>query len=501
MASLHSTLNDAGEPGPPHVVRFRWKPELDGQRRAGRETFRRIDTARRWLRDFEEAKETGGWPGVREFVLAWRARGADPDDELEEPTLAEFMEDWLRRDAVPNLATNTIESYLPAYNNHIRALPVDPQVPQGSLFGGLPLSEFAEPHIHNEFRASLALTGRSKSNQQAAKKVLSSALSWGVESRAYRRWLPTNGAKLVTGRRRRSTRARATAGADVRLPRSRVFNTFDYELVRAQLLARTDQRTWEPHRDAALLDLQFGCGCRPEEARGARWWQLLSPTDDAPGVLRVREVIAAGQIDAGKTIGSLRDAILPGVIAERLRAWRTLAGRHGLPTGPQDFIIPGRAPRRGNRDPGGHMTQSQEKRWGGKYLRPACRAVAQADPARAYLADATPYAGRRGHISSRLAAGESVPAVAENCGTSRKTITAHYHEDLGDEFERPYPPFEEQLTRAREELNQIRVPRPAATEILHCEAGDHDWERPKRPGTKPRSCPEHHAARRRAHAP
>src|SRR5512133_3454732 len=299
MASLHSTLNDAGEPGPPHVVRFRWKPELDGRRRAGRETFRRIDTARRWLRDFEEAKATGGWPGVREFVRAWRARGGDPDDELEEPTLAEFMEDWLRRDEMPNLATNTIESYLPAYNNHIRARPVDPRVPRGSVFGGLPLSEFAEPHIHNEFRASLALTGRSKSNQEAAKKVLSSALSWGVESRAYRRWLPTNGAKLVTGRRRRSNRARADTRADVRLPRSRVFNAFDYELVRAELLARTDQRTWEPHRDAALLDLQFGCGCRPEEARGARWWQVLWPTDKSPGVLRVREVVAAGQIEDG----------------------------------------------------------------------------------------------------------------------------------------------------------------------------------------------------------
>jgi hypothetical protein len=85
------------------------------------------------------------------------------------------------------------------------------------------------------------------------------------------------------------------------------------------------------------------------------------------------------------------------------------------------------------------MTQSQEKRWGGKYLRPACKAVAQADTTRAYLADATPYAGRRGHISSRLAAGESIPAVAESCGTSRKTITAHCREDLGDDFERPYP--------------------------------------------------------------
>ena len=148
-------------------------------------------------------------------------------------------------------------------------------------------------------------------------------------------------------------------------------------------------------------------------------------------MLRVREVVAAGQIDDGKTIGSPRDAILPGVIAERLREWREIAATHGLPTGPQDFIVPGRAPRHGRKHPGGHMTQSQEKRWGGKYVRPACKAAAESDTARDYLADATPYAGRRGHISSRLAAGESVPAVAESCGTSRKTITAHYHEDLG----------------------------------------------------------------------
>ena len=36
-----------------------------------------------------------------------------------------------------------------------------------------------------------------------------------------------------------------------------------------------------------------------------------------------------------------------------------------------------------------------------------------------------------------------------------------------------------------------------ATEMLRCEAGDHDWERPKRPGTKPRSCPEHRRTRAR----
>jgi hypothetical protein len=98
------------------------------------------------------------------------------------------------------------------------------------VFGELPLWEVAEPHIHNEYRESLLLTGRSKSNKDAAKKVLSSALSWGVESRAYQRWLPTNGARLVTGRRRRSNRVRGAMSADVCLPRSRCDEDVDREL-------------------------------------------------------------------------------------------------------------------------------------------------------------------------------------------------------------------------------------------------------------------------------
>jgi hypothetical protein len=118
------------------------------------------------VRQFDEAREAAGWPGVREFVLAWRARDADPDQEPEEPTLGEFIQDWFRRDAVPNLATITIAAYLPAYNNHIRALPVDAREPDGPTFGELPLSEFAEPHVHHEFRESLRVTGRSKSNQR-----------------------------------------------------------------------------------------------------------------------------------------------------------------------------------------------------------------------------------------------------------------------------------------------------------------------------------------------
>jgi integrase len=362
-------------------------------------------------------------------------------------------------------------------------LPVDPRHPDGRTFGELPLSQFAEPYIHHDFRESLRAGGRSKPTQDAARKVLSSALSWGAESRAYRGWLPANGAKLTTTRRRRSNRT-AARPAVVRPARSRVLNAFDYELVRAELLARTDQRTWEPGRDAALLDLVFGCGLRPEEARGTRWWQVLWPGGSACGVLRVRDVIAAGEVAEGKTVGSLRDARLPLSVAARLCEWRDVGLSHGLPVRAEDFVIPGVAP-------GGHMTASQEKRWSGRYLKPAFGAVAAVDPARAYLIHATAYAARRGHISSRLAAGESAPAVADDCGTSRKTIIGHYHEDLGDEFDRPYPPFEEQLGRAQASAARAWRPRAPAVETRRCEAGDHDWERPRAPGRKPRSCPEH----------
>lgn len=167
--------------------------------------------------------------------------------------------------------------------------------------------------------------------------------------------------------------------------------------------------------------------------------------------MRVRRVVVSGRlIPATKTKHSIRDAPLPAPIAERLREWREIAAAAGLPTGANDFIIPGEAPYISKRQPGGHFTESQERRWGDKFLRGACRAVAAAHAERGYLVEATQYAGRRGYISSRLAAGDSVPAVADDCGTSRKTITGHYHEDLGDEFPRPYPPFAEQLVQARD---------------------------------------------------
>ena len=91
------------------------------------------------------------------------------------------MADWLRRDIVGRAAQKTQELYLATYNNHIRALPADRAKPDGPVFGELPLSEFAKPYGYADFRDALRADRPVQAHQDVAKKVLSSALSWGVQ--------------------------------------------------------------------------------------------------------------------------------------------------------------------------------------------------------------------------------------------------------------------------------------------------------------------------------
>lgn len=488
MASIKSTPRPDGTDGPPHVVRYRWKPDGDGTLKAGRFTFQRIDSAENWVRGFDTAREQGGWSGVKEYVLAWQARDA-PDEDEPEPTLAEFMFAFFSEEALPNLEPATFTIYLGQWNNHARAVPLNPkdESDDPKTFGGQPLSAYAEPYLVKDLRSVLARTGRNKPTIDSTLKMLSSALSWGTENRRFRRWLPANGCKLITKRNRRRDRSNQAPDSDV-LPRSRAFSAIDFELVRRELLARTIQRTYEHERDAAYLSLQYGCGVRPEEDRGFLWRHVLWSADGAPGILRVHQAIAYGQLSGVKTV--VRDAILPRPIEDDLRRWKAVAEAHGIPTGPNDYIIPGSAR-------GGHMSLNQEKKWGGKYLAPALKAVAAAHPERAYLGDATPYSARRGHISSRLAAGEPVPTVARDCGTSQQTIAKHYHEDLGADFKRPYPDFEEQILIARTKVAAMPWTPYVKMQELTCAEG-HKWERPSQSGPKPKHCPAHREARKAA---
>jgi hypothetical protein len=95
------------------------------------------------------------------------------------------------------------------------------------------------------------------------------------------------------------------------------------------------------------------------------------------------------------------------------------------------------------------FTLNQHKKWGGRYFRPAATVVAREHPHLAHLASATPYAARRGHITSRILAGELVQVIARSCGTSPATVHRHYFVAIdAAEAGHLLPTFDQQLADA-----------------------------------------------------
>jgi hypothetical protein len=176
---------------------------------------------------------------------------------------------------------------------------------------------------------------------------------------------------------------------------------------------------------------------------------VLWPTDKSLSVLRAARGGCRRQIDEGRTIGSPRDAILPGVIAERLREWCETAATHELPTGPQDFNIPGRAaagqegPRRAHDPTPGEALGRQVPAAGvqsGRGGRRCARLLGRRHPVRRTA---------RAHQLS-LGGGRERPGGGRELSRVAQDDHCPYQEDLGYEFELPYPLFAEQLRRARE---------------------------------------------------
>jgi hypothetical protein len=76
-----------------------------------------------------------------------------------------------------------------------------------------------------------------------------------------------------------------------------------------------------------------------------------------------------------------------------------------------------------------HMTGNQAQKWGPRYMTPAVNSVADNHDEYADLRGATPYALRRGGISTRLR-GEDAQSVAEQCGTSLEMLSQHYSYEI-----------------------------------------------------------------------
>ena len=380
--------------------------------------FVRQGHASAWYRRLEQARSQGR---LKEFL--------DEDAGVSGKhveTLHDFMLDWFRLDAAPELATATAITYLHVYNKHLRP-----------LVGQMPLEKFELPGPVTEVLGQLAAAGVGQATRDRARKVLSSAFGWGVEVGRMR----ANGARSVRRNRRRSrrlTRAEASPvgnreGATRRKAWALSPDAFA-ALHHGALARQTPGRPrWMPRRDALAISILYGLGLRPQELFGAtfrqhsreryRVTQVLTKTA-RPSGKPVGRVIAAT-----KTAEGMRTMPMRSWLYGELQEWRALLFDVGLPASEDDFIIPGAAPE-------GHYTLEQQHNFI-RDLKACGRAAADRDPDMAFLPNATPYSLRRGHISLRVLAGEDIKRIADDCGTSTAMIHRHYLHELDLRHEMP----------------------------------------------------------------
>ena len=382
--------------------------------------FLRQSHASDWYRRLEEARSQGR---LKQFL--------DEDAGLSTEqieTLHDFMVDWFRLDAAPELATSTAMTYLHVYNKHVRP-----------LAGHRPLEEFELPAPVSEVLAQMAAAGVGLATRDRARKVLSSAFGWGVEIGRMR----ANGARSIRRNRRRSRRltaadARPAGQRDIAVRRKAWALSPEAfaALHRGAVDRRTPGRpTWMPDRDGIATSMLYGLGLRPQELFGATFRQA------SPSRFRVAQVLTKAThgpgsnkpvgriISAAKTPEGVRTMAMRLWLYEELRRWRELLVNVGLPAGDDEFIIPGAAP-------GGHYTLEQQH----NFIRDikACgRGAAERDPDLRFLTKATPYSLRRGHISLRVLAGEDIKRIADECGTSTAMIHRHYLHELDMRHEQP----------------------------------------------------------------
>jgi integrase len=306
--------------------------------------FLRRSHASDWYRQLEEARSQGR---LKEFL---DVDAGVPAEHVE--TLHEFMVDWFRLDAGPELATATAVKYLQVYNKHLR-----PRV------GDLALELFELPGPVTTLLSEMAAAGIGKATRDEARKVLSSAFGWGVETGRMR----ANGARSLRRNRRRSKRLSATdarpAGRQEAAARRKAWALSPEAFVALHagaLERRTPGRpAWMPRRDAIATSLMYGLGLRPQELFGAAFRQASRAR------FRVAQVLTMVAVEAGttkpighvlpaaKTADGVRTMPMRLWLYDELGDWREYLRSIGLPAGDDDFIIPGAAP-------DGHYTLDQQ---------------------------------------------------------------------------------------------------------------------------------------------
>ena len=286
-------------------------------------------------------------------------------DRGKEP-VAEFIEVYWRRHAVPNLADNTRDGYRRVWAKHVRP-----------VLGGYRLRDVS-PGVVDEFKATLIGSGVGLPTVRKALALVSAIFTCAVKwDRLDRN--PVREVSLPTTERTRHVRPVAPV---------------DVEALRMALLA--DGRRF----DATLVSVLAYAGLRPGEARGLRWGDIAVRT------IRVERAAAGRSVKVTKT-GKMRTVRLLAPLAEDLDAWRTAQGD------PEDesYVFPaGR---------GSVMADTDYRNWRTRVYEPAARSAGT---------DGPPYDLRHSFASLLIYEGRPGVEVAAQIGDSTEmTLKTYVH--------------------------------------------------------------------------
>jgi integrase len=326
-------------------------------------------------------------------------------------TLSEFVEDWWRLHARPNLAASTRTGYEDIWDRHVL-----------SRLGGYQLRRLS-PAVVQEFRYELERQGVGAPTVRKAMAVLQSVLRLAV----------------VQGR------IQSNPVAAVRKPpqrREREVRPLTPDVIEAiRAAAWKDERSGRPRsmslRDRTLVSVMAYAGDRPGEALRLTW-----------DCVRERTLLVEGETKTKKS----RTVDLLGPPAQDLAEWRMACGR------PPDraLVFPRNIAKDGRRifelDPTSTDYLKQAlwrdhdfRNWRRRVYRPAARAVGAPD---------RPYDLRHSFVSLLIYAGTKLPEVARQAGHSIQTCQSTYMH-VFEEFDprRPVDP-EAAIRQARARLRE-----------------------------------------------
>lgn len=377
---MSASVNVADRDGR-HQVRWR---EAGGRRRA--RTFSRERDATSFAARVRRQLELGGL-----VVL---------DEEV--PTLAEFVEDYWRMHAIPNLSANTRKTYMAVWGRHV--LP---------RLGDLSIRALTPGVVDRQLVDPMRRAGAGDQVIRKTLTMLQSVMSLAVLH--HHEAVPTNPVAAVRKPAQRRREATPIWPSTV-------------ELIRARMKPR----------DATLVSVLAYAGLRPEEALALRW------ADVRPDAIVVERAVALGELredDTHKRHNRVVSLLAP--LAKDLAEWRLASAR---PLGKALLFA---------RGDGSLWRDHDWRNWRTRVWQPALDAAGvgeiHTDGGRRRYVGPGPYQLRGSFVSLLIQEGRTVVEVAEQAGHTPETCLRHYARLFRDAPARRVP-AERAIKDAREAL-------------------------------------------------